>query len=126
MFDNPQKIFALFGAFFACLGVAAGAFGAHALKTRLSAEMLAVFEVGVRYQLVHSLALFVIAWALGVFAPWWCTLSGSFLVLGIVFFSGSIYALALSNVRTWGAITPIGGVFFLLGWLFLAIGIMKS
>jgi uncharacterized membrane protein YgdD (TMEM256/DUF423 family) len=105
-----------FGAGFMFLAVALGAFGAHALKSRLEPDMLAVFEVAVRYQVYHALALFAVAF-LAVQMPGkavdtagWC------FTFGIIFFSGSLYALALTGVRKLGAITPIGGLFFLAGW----------
>lgn len=104
---------------FGFLAVAAGAFGAHALKNRLTPEMLEIFEVGVRYHLVHAVALLVVAQmdtgaAARVRHAGWC------FVAGIVVFSGSLYVLVLSGVRWLGAITPIGGVFLLAGWLLLA------
>lgn len=93
------------------LAVAAGAFGAHALKSRLSPEMLAVWETAVRYQVYHALALLVVrspasAWSF---------------VAGTVLFSGSLYALALTGIRPLGAITPIGGLLFLFGWAKIVI-----
>lgn len=104
------------------LGVALGAFGAHALRARSSPEMLAVFETGVRYQMYHAFAMFAAAWA---FARWprrVFGVAGSLFMAGIVVFSGSLYALALTGTRWLGAITPVGGVAFLAGWLCLAWG----
>jgi len=102
------------------LGVALGAFGAHGLRTRLGPEMLAVFETGVRYQMYHALALLV----LGALAPGiagrLATAAGWSFTAGIVLFSGSLYLLALTDVRILGAITPLGGVAFLIGWACLA------
>jgi uncharacterized membrane protein YgdD (TMEM256/DUF423 family) len=121
-----ERIFFFIGALSAGLGVAAGAFGAHALKARLSAEMLATFEVGVRYQMYHALGLIVVAW---VQTKWPSTLvvsSGWCFVLGTILFSGSLYLLTLSGIRWLGAITPLGGVAFIAGWLFLAIAVWKS
>ena len=109
----------VFGAIAMAVGVAAGAFGAHALKQTLDAQMLAVWETAVRYHLVHGLALV----ALGLFER---ATNRSFpgvapaLIAGIVLFSGSLYALALSSVRWLGAITPFGGVAFIGGWSLLA------
>jgi len=97
-------------------GVALGAFGAHALKTRLPADLQAIFEVGVRYQLIHAVALLGIAWLNDRFPQKAVTQSGWLLVAGILIFSGSLYILALTGVRTWGAVTPIGGALFLAGW----------
>lgn len=93
------------------LAVGLGAFGAHALKSRLEPDMLAVFETGVRYQVYHALALLLLAALHGPSRAGWC------FTAGIAFFSGSLYLLALTGVRKWGAVTPIGGLFFLAGWL---------
>ena len=105
------------GAFSAFLGVAAGAFGAHALKTRVTPELLLVFETGVRYQLIHAIAILAVGLA-AVHRPSgsWAIPVGLF-TAGTVLFSGSLYALALSGVRWLGAVTPLGGVCFLAGWL---------
>ena len=108
------------GAASAFLAVAAGAFGAHALRSRLSADLLAVFETGVRYQMYHALALFAAAWLADRWPtgqPGW---AGVCFVVGTVLFSGSLYALALTGQRWFGAVTPLGGVAFLAGWLLLA------
>lgn len=103
------------------LAVALGAFGAHGLKQRLSADMMAVYETAVQYHFYHTLALLAVALLLqqGVQSA---ALKASVWLfgLGIVVFSGSLYALALSGVKVLGAITPIGGVLFLLGWACLA------
>ena len=114
-----DRTFLLLGAIFGFLGVALGAFGAHALRARLSPEMLAVFETGVRYQMYHAFAIFVVAIALTRFGGWSVRAAGWLFTLGIVVFSGSLYALALTGVRTFGAITPIGGLAFLAGWAML-------
>lgn len=99
------------------LAVALGAFGAHALKNLLDAQLLATFQTGVQYHMTHTLALLVVA-LLTIQFPHNSLLriSGWLLILGIVFFSGSLYALSLSGIRWLGAITPIGGVFFLGAW----------
>ncbi len=101
------------------LAVGLGAFGAHALKERLSAELLVVFETGVRYQMYHALALL----AAGVLAATGRRTGPAAIcfLAGIALFSGSLYALALLGVKWLGAITPVGGVCFLLGWLLLAV-----
>lgn len=104
------------------LGVALGAFGAHALKSRLSAEMLAVFETGVRYQMYHVFAIVAAAWAAARWPARVFAAAGWLFVAGIVIFSGSLYLLAFTGVRTLGAITPLGGLAFLAGWLCLAWG----
>lgn len=114
------------GALSAFVAVAAGAFGAHALKARVSPDMLAVFEVGVRYQMYHAFALFACAWAA---QRWPGLLVGSAAVLfvaGTLVFSGSLYALAVTGARWLGAITPLGGLALLAGWLCLAGAALKS
>ena len=114
-----DKTFMWIGALAAFIGVAFGAFGAHALRGRLSPENLTIFETGVRYQMYHAFALFVVAIALDRFGGWSVRAAGWLFTLGIVVFSGSLYALALTGVRTFGAITPIGGLAFLAGWALL-------
>jgi uncharacterized membrane protein YgdD (TMEM256/DUF423 family) len=104
------------GAGFMFLAVGLGAFGAHALKTRLTPEMLAIFETGVRYQVYHALALLLLAALRGPGKAGWC------FAAGIALFSGSLYLLALTGVKKWGAITPIGGLLFLIGWLIVLFG----
>jgi uncharacterized membrane protein YgdD (TMEM256/DUF423 family) len=104
------------------VGVALGAFGAHALKARLSPEMLAVFDTGVRYQMYHVFALVAAAWAWARWPHRAFTVAGGVFLAGIVVFSGSLYLLALTGTRWWGAITPLGGLAFLAGWLCLAWG----
>jgi uncharacterized membrane protein YgdD (TMEM256/DUF423 family) len=116
-----DRLFATAGAASGLIAVAAGAFGAHALKARLAPEMLAVFETGVRYQLVHALALLAVAWAVTRWPGRLATASGVCFIAGTILFSGSLYALTLSGVRGLGAITPTGGVLLLAGWVLLAI-----
>jgi uncharacterized membrane protein YgdD (TMEM256/DUF423 family) len=114
--------FLLIGSLGGFLGVAAGAFGAHLLRGRLSPDMLAVFETAVRYQMYHALALLLTAAAIGRTGDArLLTMAGWSFVTGIVLFSGSLYALALSGISILGAITPLGGVAFLAGWACLAI-----
>ena len=114
--------FLLVGSLLGFLGVAAGAFGAHGLRSRLSTDMLAVFETAVRYQMYHVFALLIVATAIGRLGDArLLSLAGWFFVAGIFLFSGSLYALALSGVTTLGAITPLGGLAFLIGWACLAI-----
>ena len=117
-----DRTFLLIGAVLGFLGVAFGAFGAHALRSRLSADMLAVFETAVRYQMYHVFAILIVAAAIGhignarmlVIAGWCFT-------AGVVLFSGSLYALAITGTSVLGAITPFGGLFLLAGWAFLVI-----
>ena len=123
-----ERIFFAVGAISAFVAVAAGAFGAHGLKDRLSAEMLQVFETGVRYQMYHAFALFVVAWAAARFlnSPQIVAASGWLFIVGTILFSGSLYALSLTETRWLGAITPLGGLAFLAGWLCLAYAAVKS
>jgi uncharacterized membrane protein YgdD (TMEM256/DUF423 family) len=109
------------GCVFGMLGVAAGAFGAHALRARLPADLLAVFETGARYQMVHALALLAVALVAARMPSAAASAAGWLFCAGIVLFSGSLYALALTGVRVLGAITPLGGVCFLAGWAALAL-----
>ena len=120
------RIFFFLGAVSAFIGVAAGAFGAHGLKGRIEPELLAVFETGVRYQMYHALALIAAAWAYAR-QPTKVTAAGGWLfVLGIIVFSGSLYLLSLSGVRWLGAVTPLGGLAFLAGWVCLAWAAIKT
>ena len=121
-----DRTFFLIGALSAFVGVAAGAFGAHGLKDRLGAEMLAVYEVGVRYQMYHAFALIAAAWAQTRWPGSLTSASGWLFVAGTIIFSGSLYALSLTGQRWLGAITPIGGLAFLAGWLCLAGACWKS
>jgi len=115
-----DKTFVVLGALSGFVSVAAGAFGAHALKARLGPDQLAVFETGARYQMFHALAMLAAAWAVGRFPGGAATAAGWLFLGGTVLFSGSLYALALTGVRVLGAVTPIGGVAFLAGWAALA------
>lgn len=111
----------MLSAFFGFTGVALGAFAAHGLKSRLSAEYLAVFQTGVHYQMIHALALFGVA-LLSLHAPSRLLgIAGGAFVLGILLFSGSLYALTLVGIGKLGIITPIGGVAFLVGWACLGL-----
>jgi uncharacterized membrane protein YgdD (TMEM256/DUF423 family) len=121
-----DRLFFALGALAAFIGVALGAFAAHGLKSRLDPAMLATFETGVRYQMYHALALLGVAWACTRWPGAWVNASGWFFVAGIVIFSGTLYALALTGVRWLGAITPLGGLAFLAGWLCLAWAALKS
>ena len=116
-----DRIFLMIGAGSGALGVAAGAFGAHALRDKLEPRMLDVFETGARYQMYHALALL----AVGLMANRWpsslITSAGWLMVAGTLFFSGSLYGMAFTGVRALGAITPIGGVCFIAGWVCVAV-----
>jgi uncharacterized membrane protein YgdD (TMEM256/DUF423 family) len=111
------------GAISGAVAVAAGAFGAHALKDRLTDKALSVFETAARYQMYHALAIVLCA-ALASSLPG-AKLAGWLMQAGIVLFSGSLYALALTDVKTLGAITPLGGLAFIAGWVWLAISALR-
>lgn len=116
-----NRTFLLIGALSAFIGVAAGAFGAHGLRNRLAPEMLAAFETGVRYQMYHSLAVLFVALAAARLDGWLVHAAGWAFTVGIVLFSGSLYTLALTGVTALGAVTPIGGLAFLVGWGLLVV-----
>lgn len=116
-----DRLFFSLGAWSAFVSVAAGAFGAHALRVRLDAGSLAVFETGARYQMYHAVGLLAAAWAVVRWPGPWAVRSGWLFAAGTLLFSGSLYALALGGVRWMGAITPLGGLAFLAGWLCLAL-----
>ncbi len=120
------KTFLAVGAISGFLSVAIGAFGAHSLKTKLTPDMLAIFETGVRYQMYHTLALFAVTWAMSRSYESLFALSGWFFILGTIVFSGSLYILALTSVKIWGAVTPAGGMLLLLGWLMFILGALKA
>lgn len=120
------RMFLLLGSINAFLAVALGAFGAHGLKSQLTADRLEVYQTGVHYHLAHALGLILIALIaerLPTSAPvqW----SGWLLTIGIVLFSGSLYILSISGIRIFGAITPLGGLCFLAGWALLAVAAAK-
>ena len=123
---TPERVFPLAGSVSALIAVAAGAFGAHALRTRLSPDLLAVFETGARYQMYHALALFAAGWVAGRWGSSQATWAGCFFVAGTVIFSGSLYLLSLTGMRWLGAVTPLGGLSFLLGWACLAWAIATA
>lgn len=117
-----DRTFLLIGSVLGFLGVALGAFAAHGLKSRISPEMLGVFETGVRYHMYHAFAILVVAAAIGhLGSARLLSMAGWFFFGGVVLFSGSLYALATTGVTTLGAITPLGGLLFLAGWACLAI-----
>ncbi|MDF3053623.1 MAG: hypothetical protein K0S19_1728 [Geminicoccaceae bacterium] len=120
-----ERLFFGLGAASAAVAVAAGAFGAHALRARLSPGSLAVFETGARYQMYHALALFAVAWALSRWPGQLPVWAGWLFVAGTVLFSGSLYLLALTGTRWWGAVTPLGGAAFLAGWICLAASVVR-
>jgi uncharacterized membrane protein YgdD (TMEM256/DUF423 family) len=132
-----ERAFLVLGAVVGLVGIALGAFGSHALRAKLPSERATTFDTGVRYQLWHALALFAVVFvgAVRFVAPsssaplvlvsgdmaWPAATAGWLFVAGVVLFSGSLYALALTGRRAWGAVTPLGGVCFLAGWALLAL-----
>lgn len=121
------KLFLLLGASFGGLAVAIGAFGAHALKSVLeTTNRLETFETAVKYQFYHALALLFLGLLMTKFDHRMFTWSGYGFIAGIILFSGSLYILSLSGITKWGAVTPLGGVALLIGWITLIIGIAKS
>ncbi|UOF92931.1 DUF423 domain-containing protein [Fodinisporobacter ferrooxydans] len=123
-----DKTFIVLGSLLLFLGVAFGAFGAHILKSKLSADMLNVFETGVHYHMIHALGLLLVALFADKFphAGVWIGWSGWSLFAGILLFSGSLYALSITGIRMLGIITPFGGVAFLIGWICLAVAALKG
>jgi len=121
--NNRNALF--IGAIFMALAVLLGAFGAHALKNSLSPEMLAVYKTGVEYQFYHALGLLLIGSMGFHIDSKWLKRSGLLLTIGILLFSGSLYVLSLTGIKVIGAITPIGGVSFVAGWICLAIAVWK-
>ena len=119
------RTFLLLGALSAGLAVAFGAFGAHALRARLSPADLATFETGVRYQMYHALALLAVAWIAAQVPGALPRAAGWLFVAGTVVFSGSLYVLVLTGQRWLGAVTPLGGVAFLAGWACLALAALR-
>ncbi len=116
-----MKIFILLGSVNAFLGVSLGAFGAHALKGRVTVEMLAVWQTAVLYHLVHALGLILVGILIHLMPQAsLLRVSGWLLCAGVLLFSGSLYLLVLSGIKQFGMVTPIGGVAFLVGWLLVA------
>ena len=113
-------------AIFLALAVALGAFGAHGLKSHLTTEMLGIYKTGIEYHFYHALGLLlvgVLAFYLpGIYLKW----SAIFLVSGIILFSGSLYILAVSGIKWLGAITPLGGLSFIIGWILLFVAVAKN
>jgi uncharacterized membrane protein YgdD (TMEM256/DUF423 family) len=122
-----DRLFLVSAGLAAFLAVGAGAFGAHALKGRISPERLATFETGVRYSLVHAFGLYVVVW-LRTAGPDQLseTVAGIAFIAGIVLFGGSLVALSLTGERRWGAVTPIGGACFLIGWMALIVAALTA
>jgi len=123
---SAERLFFGLGALSGFIAVALGAFAAHGLKARLTPDLLATFEVGVRYQMFHALALLGVGWAATRWPGGAVTAAGWLFVAGTLLFSGSLYVLALSGTRWLGAVAPVGGLALLLGWLCLAWGAFRA
>ena len=120
-----SQLFLIIAALLGATGVMLGAFAAHGLRGKLPENLFNAFETGVTYQFYHALALIVLAlWLKQTSSPW-LVASGYLWLAGVVLFSGSLYALALTGIKWFGPITPIGGVLFILGWLALLVGAVK-
>ena len=118
-----MRILLIIGSLFAAFSVLLGAFGAHGLKNRLSMEDLAIFETAVRYQMYHALGILLMGVASFYLTEKLVSIPAYFLILGIIIFSGSLFLLVFTNLRWFGAITPIGGLCLIIGWLLLAYNI---
>lgn len=122
-----SKILFIMGAAAAALAVILGAFGAHALRGKLPEHLINAFTTGVQYQMYHALALLLVGVLVQLYpASHLLKWSGVLFAVGILLFSGSLYALALTQIKLFGPITPLGGVAFILGWLVLLMGLLKS
>ena len=122
----PGYFFAFWGAVFAGLAVILGAFGAHALKQVLDSYGLAIWEKAVFYQVIHALALLLLPSFAGQLGDRATSITGGLFIAGILLFSGSLYLLAYTGKKYLGAITPVGGVAFIMGWTWLAIALLKA
>jgi uncharacterized membrane protein YgdD (TMEM256/DUF423 family) len=121
------KLFLILGGINAALVVMLGAFGAHGLKAKLTAEMLAVFQTGVHYHLFHALGLLAVGLvATQIADSIWLKWSGWLMLVGIILFSGSLYVLSVSGLRWLGMVTPFGGVAFITAWIVFVIAVTKS
>ncbi len=122
-----DRVLLVIGSLFALLSVALGAFGAHALRKKLSSDQLAVYQTGVQYQMYHALGLL----ALGIYAAvfgqnGWLSVSALLMVIGVILFSGSLYVLTLTGKRGFGAITPLGGLSWIISWLLFMIAVIAK
>ena len=114
------------GALLAGLAVILGAFGAHGLKARVSPELLVIWETGVRYHVYHAFGLLAVAWAQSRWPGPLCGAAGWLFLVGILVFSGSLYAMTLTGIRWLGAVTPLGGLAFIAGWVALALAAFRG
>ncbi len=118
-----ERLFVIIAAAVMALGVAAGAFGAHALRARFRArpDLATIYETAVRYQMIHGLGLLAVAWAATLWPGPFVNAAGTLFVAGVVLFPGSLYLLSMTGLRWLGAITPLGGVAFITGWIALLL-----
>jgi len=123
--ESSKRYFVL-ASVFGLTGVGLGAFGAHALKSALDPGMFQVYETGVRYQMYHTFALFIAAWAFRSTQGRWFRTAARLFSTGILLFSGSLYLLSATSTTWFGYITPFGGLLFLGGWVLLALGFWKE
>lgn len=121
-----DRLFFMLGCISAAISVAAGAFGAHGLKNVLTSDMLEVYETAVRYQMYHAFGLIVVALTTAIATSRGIKMAGWLFAAGTVLFSGSLYVLTLTNMKWLGAVTPLGGLAFIAGWLFLAFSIVTK
>ncbi len=124
--NELTKKFTLYGALFMALAVGLGAFGAHGLKHVVSKESLTVFHTAVEYQFYHALGLFVIAFVANFKQNREIKIAGYSMISGITLFCGSLYMMTLTSIKILGAITPIGGVSFIVAWIFLALSLKSN
>ncbi len=118
-----ERWFGVLGAIFGALGVGLGAFGAHGLKGRVEASSIAIWQTAASYQMWHALALIAVAWVISEGTSTAARVSGIAFTLGVLLFSGSLYVLVLSGQKWLGAVTPIGGLAFIVGWVSLAVAL---
>ncbi|MHA6482169.1 DUF423 domain-containing protein [Paenibacillus sp. strain BS8-2] len=120
-----MELFVALGSCLMALAVALGAFGAHALKRKLSQEKLKVFETGVQYHIAHALGLILVGLLVNVYPEAGLLVAGGwFMIAGIILFSGSLYVLSVAKARFLGPITPLGGLSFMIGWVLVGIGVL--
>ncbi len=123
--NELTKKFAFYGVIFMALAVALGAFGAHGLKNIVTKDMLVIFHTGVEYQFYHALGLFCVSFVGSFNDTKRVKIAGYSMILGIFIFCGSLYTIAFTSMKIFGAITPIGGVAFIVAWVLLALAIKK-
>lgn len=123
---QQSRTFLVIASIFGLTGVALGSFGAHCLKSTISSDLLLAFEMGVRYQMYHTFALYVVSWFLHSRHTKKLVLSAWFFVSGVILFSGSLYLLAITGLRSFGMITPLGGMLLLAGWVMLMLGFLDK